>query len=289
MMEAGLAKNLKTIAKALVKPVYMVGLGAWTTMRMAFVKPGKKHALPHKLVVSLTSYPKRFDVLHLTIKSILAQDIAADAVILWLARDDLDQLPRNIWQLEARGLTIRVTEDLRSYKKIIPALAEFGEAIIVTADDDVYYPRHWLRTFCEAYRPGEREVLCYRAHRIAFGENGLAPYADWTFEISDTEPGADVFFTGVGGVLYPPGIFHGDVTNRERLMELCPSTDDVWLNWMARLGGARIRKVGPRQRFHEWGGSQAVALQNTNRFGMSGNDQQLANIIRAYGDAGVRP
>jgi hypothetical protein len=288
-MEIGLAEDLKSKAKALVKPAYMSGLAVWTTLRMAFLKPGKRHALPHRLVVSLTSYPKRFDVLHLTIKSILAQDMAADVVVLWVAHDDIRKLPHNVRELEERGLTIRATDDLRSYKKIIPALVEYADAIIVTADDDVYYPRHWLRTFCEAYRPGEREVLCYRAHRIAFDEQGIAPYADWTFEISDTKPSSDVFFTGVGGVFYPPGIFHDDVADRARLMELCPSTDDVWLNWMVRLGGAKIRKVGPKLRFHEWGGSQAVALQNTNRFGTSGNDQQLANIIRAYGYAGVQP
>lgn len=288
-MEVELADNLKSRAKALVKPVYMTGLATWTSLRMGFLKPGARHDLPHRLVVSLTSYPKRFDVLHLTIKSILAQDMAADVVVLWVAHDDLRKLPQNVRELEERGLTIRATDDLRSYKKIIPALEEYGDAIIVTADDDVYYPRGWLRTFCEAYRPAVREVLCYRAHRMVLDEHGLAPYADWTFEITDTEPASDIFFTGVGGVFYPPGVFHADVADQARLMELCPSTDDVWLNWMVRLGGTKIRKVGPRLRFHEWGGSQAVALQNTNRFGTSGNDQQLANIIRAYGYAGVRP
>ena len=284
-----MAETLTRKAKALAKPAYLSGLAAWTNLRMGFLKPGARHGLPHRLVVSLTSYPKRFDVLHLTIKSLLAQDMAADVVVLWVAHDDLRKLPQNVRALEERGLTIRATDDLRSYKKIIPALEAYGDAFIVTADDDVYYPRRWLRTFCEAYSANEREVLCYRAHRILLDEHGVAPYADWTFEITDTEPAADIFFTGVGGVFYPPGIFHADVADQARLMELCPSTDDVWLNWMVRLGGARIRKVGPRLRFHEWGGSQAVALQNTNRFGTSGNDQQLANIIRAYGYAGVRP
>lgn len=284
-----MAKTLRQGAKVFVRPAYLRGLAAWTTWRMAFVKPGAVHPLPHRLVVSLTSYPKRFDVLHLTIKSILAQDMAADVVVLWVAHADMDKLPANVRRLERHGLTIRATDDLRSYKKILPALADYGDAFIVTADDDVYYPRHWLRTFCEAYRPGEREVLCYRAHRMAFEGPDLAPYDSWTFEITETEPAPDVFFTGVGGVFYPPGVFHEDVADRTRLMELCPSTDDVWLNWMVRLGGAKIRKVGRRQRFHEWRGSQAVALQNTNRFATAGNDQQIANIIRAYGDAGVRP
>jgi hypothetical protein len=284
-----MARAIKEEAKEFVRPAYVRGLAAWTTLRMPFLKPGTPHSLPHRLVVSLTSYPRRFDVLHLTIKSILAQDMAADVVVLWVAHDDMDKLPANVLRLVGHGLTIRATDDLRSYKKIIPTLADYGDAFIVTADDDVYYPRHWLRTFCEAYRPGEREVLCYRAHRMAFEGHGLAPYDNWTFEITETDPAPDVFFTGVGGVFYPPGVFHEDVADCARLMELCPSTDDVWLNWMVRLGGAKIRKVGRKQRFHEWRGSQDVALQNSNRFATAGNDQQIANIIRAYGYAGVRP
>jgi hypothetical protein len=282
-------RTLKEEAKEFVRPAYVRGLAAWTSLRMPFLKPGAPHPLPQRLVVSLTSYPKRFDVLHLTIKSILAQDMAADIVVLWVAHADMERLPRNVRRLERYGLTVRATDDLRSYKKILPALADYDDAFIVTADDDVYYPRHWLRTFCEAYRPGEREVLCYRAHRMAFDGDNLAPYNSWAFEITDTEPALDVFFTGVGGVFYPPGVFHEDVTDRSRFMDICPSTDDVWLNWMARLGGAKIRKVGRKQRFHEWRGSQDVALEHANRFAISGNDQQIANIIRAYGYAGVRP
>lgn len=276
-------------AKEMIRPTYVRGLATWTSLRGMWPRAGKPHGLPHRLVVSLTSYPKRFDVLHLTIKSLLAQDVAADPVVLWVAHEDIRRLPDNVRRLERHGLTVRPTEDLRSYKKIIPALAEYRDACIVTADDDVYYPRHWLKTFCEAYRPGEREVLCYRAHRMKFQGSEIAPYDSWTFEITDQDPAPDIFFTGVGGVFYPPGVFHEDVDNVERLMELCPSTDDVWLNWMVRLGGARIRKVGPKQRFHEWIGSQESALQNSNRFASAGNDRQIANIVRAYGYAGVRP
>ena len=277
------------ITKEIVRPWYLRGLAARTSLRSSFPHAARPHGLPHALVVSLTSYPRRFDILHLTIKSLLAQDVAADAVVLWLAHEDVRKLPDTVRRLERFGLTIRATDDLRSYKKIIPALAEYPDACIVTADDDVYYPRHWLRTFCEAYRPGAREVLCHRAHRMKFAGRDIAPYDSWTFEVTDQNPALDIFFTGVGGVFYPPGIFHEDVGNVERFTALCPSTDDVWLNWMARLGGARIRKVGPKQRFHEWRGSQVEALEHTNRFESAGNDRQIANIIQAYGHAGIVP
>jgi hypothetical protein len=284
-----MTRNLASSVKALAKPFWLAGLAQWVELRWRFRRRGKPHRLPNRLVVSLTSYPKRFDVLHLTLKTLMTQTVAADVTILWIAHEDIDKLPANVRALEKDGLTIRATEDLRSYKKIIPALAEYKDAFIVTADDDVYYPSDWLQTFCEAYAPGEKAALSYRAHRMAFDGNKLAPYDSWTFEISDPKPGADVFFTGVGGVFYPPDILHADVGKISLLKELCPTTDDVWLNWMVRLNGAQVRKIGPKRRFHEWPGSQGVALQNSNRGGDGGNDRQIANIVNVYGLPGINP
>ncbi len=284
-MAQSLASSLKTFAK----PIWLAALARWVEVRWRLRRPGKPHGLPGRLVVSLTSYPKRFDVLHLTLKALLTQTVATDATILWIAHKHMDKLPDNVRALEKHGLTIRATEDLRSYKKIVPALAEYRDAFIVTADDDVYYASNWLKTFCDAYVPGEKTALSYRAHRMAFDGNALAPYDSWTFEITDLKPGADIFFTGVGGVFYPPDILHADAANVSLLQQLCPTTDDVWLNWMVRLNGAQVRKIGPKVRFHEWPGSQGVALQNSNRGGDGGNDRQIANIVNVYGLPGVNP
>lgn len=283
-----MARKLASSIKTIIKPLGLYALALWVQWRWRLRRPGRAHGLPGRLVVSLTSYPKRFDVLHLTLKTLLTQTVSADATILWIAHADMALLPAEVTALEGQGLTIRATDDLRSYKKIIPALAEYGDAFILTADDDVYYPAAWLADFCHAYTPGEKAALSYRAHRMAFDGDRVAPYDSWSFEIDDRRPACDVFFTGVGGVLYPPGIFHPDVNDVTRLQQLCPTTDDVWLNWMVRLNGAHVRKIGPRRRFYEWPGSQGVALQNSNRGGDGGNDQQIANIVRVYGLAGTK-
>ena len=113
--------------------------------------------------------------------------------------------------------------------------------------------------------------------------NGLAPYVEWDHHVADLGDSPNLFGTGIGGILYPPGIFHPDVTRVDRLLELCPTTDDVWLNWMVRLSGATVRRVGPRRRFREWPGSQEVALMNVNFVNDSNNDRQIAQIVEAYG------
>ncbi|WP_182422182.1 glycosyltransferase family 2 protein [Aureimonas sp. ME7] len=272
-----------SLVRRTLKPLFYGALAGLVEARWRARRPGRPSGLPAPLVVSLTSYPKRFDALVPTLKTLLTQSVRPDAVLLWIADGDMEKLPSEIRAMEADGLQIRPTVDLRSYKKIIPALAEHSDAFIVTADDDVYYPRDWLATLCEAYVPGDRTILAHRAHRMSVENGRLLPYDRWPFEISDQTPGWDVFFTGVGGVFYPPASLHPDVGDVETLLALCPTGDDIWLNWMARRAGNRVRKVGPKRRFFEWPGSQDGALQTVNRGEGDGNDRQFAAIVARYG------
>jgi hypothetical protein len=233
------------------------------------------------LIVTLTSYPPRYPTLALTLKSLLAQSVRPDHVYLWIAVDDLAALPDNVRRLEKEGLEIRSTEDFRSFTKIIPALMSGVDGFLVTADDDQYYRRHWLRELVAGYRPGRKEVVCARAHRILLDSTGTPiPYFEWQSEVAAGSDERLLFPTGVGGVLYEPGIFHPDVTRAEVFRQLCPTADDVWLYWMAALNGARFRKVGPRRRQIIWPDSQRVSLLSTN---LTANDEQIANMIARYG------
>jgi hypothetical protein len=92
-----------------------------------------------------------------------------------------------------------------------------------------------------------------------------------------------LFPTGIGGVLYEPGIFHPDVTRADLFQALCPTSDDIWLYWMAALNGARFRKIGPRRRPITWFNSQHVALAAANAGNGTGNDRQIAGMVARYG------
>lgn len=268
--------------KAWAKACYLAALQRYAFLRLRTVRQ-RPHGLPFPVVVSLTSYPKRYATLAPTLASLLSQSVKPDATVLWIAPQDLDALPADVRALEAHGLTIRSADDLRSYKKIIPALASYPDAAIVTADDDVYYPADWLGHMTDGWRADRSEMLCRRAHRMRRAGDGFAPYASWEIDVADTGDSPNLFATGIGGIFYPPGVFHADVTRVDRLLELCPTTDDVWLNWMARLNGAAVRRVGPHQRFREWPGSQEVGLLNVNFLNGSNNDDQIARIVAAYG------
>lgn len=247
------------------------------------IADGVEHDLSGNVVVSLTSYPPRFQTLHLTLRSLLSQDIAPDALVLWVASQDRTKLPANVERLVRHGLIIKTCPDMGPFKKIIPALEAYPGATIVTADDDVFYPKGWLRRFCDEHR-GTNEVLCQRARRFDREE----PYNQWKL-IKRPDSGPHVFPTGMAGVMYPPGTLGGAaVKDVEVFLRLCPTADDVWLYWMAERAGATHRLIEPAGEFLAWPGSQRCALWRHNHVGGE-NDRQITAMVQVYGDTAHHP
>lgn len=115
--------------------------------------------LNRPLMINLTSFPARFETLHLTLKSLLLQDTHFDSLNLWLFAADIKKLPEQVLKLQDYGLSIKpVPADTRSYKKLIPALTEFPDAFHVTADDDIYYRENWLQELTSQYRGNDKEI-----------------------------------------------------------------------------------------------------------------------------------
>ncbi len=245
----------------------------------------RPHGLADQLYLSLTSFPPRFGTLHLTLETLLQQTVAPDGILLWIAHEDMERLPAKVRNMAGRGVTIRACDDVRSYKKLVFALEAFPESIIVTADDDVYYPPDWLETLVREIDPNQAMVLCHRAHRIAFtASGGIAPYRDWELDVQDAaarEPSTDLVPIGIGGILYPPGCFAAEVTDRRLFTRLAPAADDLWFYWMARKAGTRHRKVGGKFPRRNWLYSQEHSLYNDNISG--GNDRQVEALAREFG------
>lgn len=248
----------------------------------------RPHRLPRRLFVSLTSYPARFPTLHLTLRSLINQTVAPDGILLWIAHQDMAQLPEPVRALQDCGVIIRSCDDLRSYKKLIFALEEFPEDFLVTADDDLYYPPHWLETLVGGFDPDRPVVTCHRVHRIKWDSEGhFAPYGKWEKNVHDDAsrtPSADLIPTTGHGVLYFPGCFSPEVSNRGLFLELAPEADDLWFYWMTRRSGSYYQKVGQNFPWVAWPTSQRDSLFSRN--GAGGNDQQIASLMTAFGRPG---
>lgn len=266
-----------------IRSIYLAWAAAELRKKIAGKFNQSPHGLPSELIVSLTSYPPRFDSLHLTLLSLLTQNTKADRTILWVAEEDYSKLPQEVLDLVSSGLEIRTCKDTASYKKIIPCLAIFPDAFIVTADDDVYYPPKWLTSLCDRYDTDNKRIICHRAHRITFDQHGQPkPYHLWQHKVKGPQQGAILFATGAGGVLYPPKCFAEDVLREDIFMKVCPRADDVWLYWMATLNGCTYFVTDFGAEVTNWDGSQEVSLLHEN-ITSGGNDRQIANMIAQYG------
>lgn len=202
-----------------------------------------------KLIITLTSFPQRMYDIHFTIYSLLNQSLKPDAVLLWLSEEEFPNrekdVPSSVLKLQANGLTIKwVKENLRSYKKLIPALKEYKNDILVTADDDIYYPPTWLELLYAGYLRNPKAVHCHRGHKLQFDKEGnILPYKKWKHRISHGEASFHNFFTGAGGVLYPPHSLYQDVADIKLFQRLAPNADDIWFWAMAVLQGTQINIV----------------------------------------------
>ncbi|WP_416861963.1 hypothetical protein, partial [Helicobacter ganmani] len=108
------------------------------------------------LIASLTSYPLRIPTLHYTLYSLLTQTLKPHKLILWLSKEEFpnkeQDLPSSVLDFTNHGLEIKWCEkNIKSYKKLIPTLQDYLNAIIVTCDDDVIYPKNWLSKLYNAY------------------------------------------------------------------------------------------------------------------------------------------
>lgn len=233
-----------------------------------------------ELVVTFTSYTPRYPLLHICIQSLLKQSLKPNRILLYVAKEDHGKLPESILQLQKRGLDIRYVADLKSHKKYFFARQEFPQAFLITADDDLFYPRHWLKQLWESYNRNPNCIHCHRAHLLRMDSQGnWLPYRQWDYESQGISgPSLDLFPTGNGGVLYPPGFLPEGVLQLDDMMAYAPKADDVWLRLWTRKMGISVCKVKPYYtRFVEIPSSQTVSLNQTN-YAEDANDPQIKAV-----------
>ena len=246
-----------------------------------------------KIIVSLTTFPPRINSVYKTISTLLEQTVKPDEVVLWLATEEKKKkkLPENLTNLQTFGLTIKWCDNIKSYKKLIPALAEYPDDIIITVDDDYYYDKDLVKNLLEEHKKYPDCIIGARANR-------LVPQKDKSFKLkrrsyiydSSYRPSYLNPFIGFGGVLYPPHALHKDVMNKEKFMTIIPTNDDAWF-WINAVRN-KTRFVpcrnGYKLKFYLIENSQQVGLYQVNgpnsAQGVSGED--AANMfMKMYPDA----
>lgn len=202
-----------------------------------------------QLIVSLTTFPARINMVHKTINTLLKQSTKPDKLILWLSENQFPEkennLPQNLLKLKDFGLEIKWSEDLKSYKKLVPTLKEFPNDIVVTADDDMYYPTDWLEGLYNAYLENPNNLYTRRGCRIKIIDDKITVLRPRSYNFEYNFPtDMNNLLMGGAGTLYPPNSLHKDIFNVEQIKELIPTHDDIYFWIMAILNNKKIGVVG---------------------------------------------
>ena len=207
-------------------------------------------------IISLTTYGNRINTVHITIDSLLTQELKPAKIILWLAKDEF------------------------------PNGYSDSNKVIVTCDDDVFYPSDWLMELNKLHQEHPECICCTNAHTITLNELGnIQPYSSWIHLTDEQGPSLTLCPIGVGGVMYPPHTLDNRVFDKAFIIQNCINADDLWLKAMSLLERTKVVKTNkfwytflniPQS------SENALSIQNVlqNR-----NDEQLENILKRYGDA----
>jgi hypothetical protein len=236
-----------------------------------------------QFIVTLTSYGNRIHtVLPYAICSLFLQSVLPDRIILWLSEKNIT--PR-LKRLQELGLEIRFCDDIGSYKKLIPALIDFPDDVLISADDDIYYQKNWFFQLQDAYCKEPKKIHCHRALKIVFDKNKkMDSYLNWQKPIEGKCNIRHIFPTTGGGVIYPPYSFYHDVCDRNLFLRLAPKADDIWFWAMSVLknteigviksGFSEIFEINPSL-------TGEIPLWTTN-LDEDGNDKQLHAVLEHY-------
>ena len=194
-----------------------------------------------RIIVSLTSFPAAIPYAVQAIRSILKGSLLPDKIVLYLDTQKFPDgvLPQELEALRAESPLFEVRFDpaeIRSYKKLIPALRDFPDDTIVTIDDDIHYPPNLLRDLADLHTRIPDAIVAHRVRKV----RPDAPYKKWRkykwydFVFRRYHFSHLAMQTGVGGVLYPPHTLDEKMLEPALFMAMAPTNDDIWF-WAAAV------------------------------------------------------
>ena len=242
-----------------------------------------------KVIVSLTSFPARLPYVWLVVECLLRQTVKPDVIVLYLSKEqvsDMTKVPKKLIEQQGRGLKICLCEDdLRIHKKYYYAFQEYPNDIVITVDDDLFYPSDFIENLLMAH---QEHPDCIIANWTKNMRPGTSKYGEWPdAEVGLKKTGQIVI--GCEGVLYPcpSRCMHEDVCKAEIFKEHCFLADDIWLSCMALLKNTPIYHPAYQMNHLPIWIKGNVTLLSSNR---TGNQVQIDNLNAYYKDKiGIQP
>jgi len=238
-----------------------------------------------KIIVTLTSFPKRINYVWLVVECMLRQTILPDKIILWLSKEQFSSYEAIPIKLRNRVSDIfdikLVDNDLKSHKKYYYAFNEYPDDFVITIDDDIFYPPYLIEELLSHFDEKNKYIVGRYGFEITYDtKSDINSYNKWIE--SDIKNQMHSFFGSGGGTLFIPSLLYKDTLNFKIASRLCPRADDVWLNAMARLSNLSVY-ISSKELLLPIVINNNVRLTQANVY-ENQNDVQIKAVINYYMD-----
>lgn len=241
------------------------------------------------VVASLTSFPARINQVWITVETIMRQSMKPDIIELWLSREqfpgELDDIPYELLDQRKRGLSIYFCDDdLRSHKKYYYAMQMHPDAVVITFDDDFFYPLDTIEMLLREHQRNPEDVIGMANPR--FSHDDFWKPIDWAMQTEHKANATNLGVCGGAPSLFPAHALDPDVFCMEIAKERCFLADDLWLTLMTYKNNRRITTLArlpfliPVPDTQE----QALTKKNNNSDFAVNNNTQWQDIVDFYFD-----
>lgn len=209
------------------------------------------------IIVTLTTTSERLNMCRAALSSLVIQDSLPDKIIVNLSNNKylkdkgvnreiaysnlIDGMPSNTHTL----VELNWVENTGPYRKLIPTLiSASAEDIIITADDDIFYGKFWLKSLLKDFNPDDRTIHAARVRKQNKNFlNKLTGYIFWPI-IEDNiviHDGWIITFGG-GAVLYK-GWFSNEILLDNKYLEIAPTADDLWYSKICKINNLSVKVI----------------------------------------------
>lgn len=251
-----------------------------------FLASPKNFGIENPVIVSLTTIPSRINLVYKVIENVLYhQNVKIDKVILYVSDIAENEIPISLKSLLSDDrFEICIVDDIGPHRKYFYTMQNYPNAIVITIDDDIYYPFDMISVLLKSYCKYPYAVSARRAHLIEFDENGnIKPYKEWKMCFTKiNEPTHALLATTGAGTLFPPFCINQKLFDLEMIKKTCLKTDDLWLKVVEVLSNVPVVIATNKPKLFYIDGSQEIALWKSNVI-ENKNDVALNNIFDGLG------
>lgn len=182
-----------------------------------------------KIIVSMTTIPSRKERLKENIFSILNQSVSFDKLVINiddnLSKDDYKWY-KKFAKISDKIIFNKASAKWRSCNKLLPTLLLFPDDVIITIDDDVYYPVDCFKYLLEQHTKTPGYIVSHEVNPILIENNFITYLNSYDIKVNQFQWGKYLS----NCCLFPPHVFDGtDLMDYDKMMACTKGThDELW-------------------------------------------------------------